>query len=119
MSNVVVVAFFYYLCVHALTLATCIVMWKYCNTNCARTLLAMYVCKHCLPLQQPHSAMHELKYLAQPFYCTISSADITVDTSIASSSDSSSAQSAVAVHPGTAAGASHFTAEVTLRIANR
>jgi hypothetical protein len=64
--------------------------------------------------------MHELKHLAQPFYCTISSADITADsTTTSSSSDSSSVQSAVDVHPGTAAGASHFSANVTLRIANR
>eukprot|EP00953_Heterococcus_sp_UTEX-ZZ885_P029910 15838-Heterococcus_DN1.PRE.1 len=61
--------------------------------------------------------MHELKYLAQPFYCTISSVDIAADTT--SNSSESSVQSAVDVHPGTAAGASQFTAKVTLRIANR
>jgi hypothetical protein len=61
--------------------------------------------------------MHELKYLAQPFYCTISNADIAADTT--ANSSESSAQSAVDVHPGTAAGASRFTAKVTLRIANR
>jgi hypothetical protein len=63
--------------------------------------------------------MHELKYLAQPFYCTISNADITADTTTSSTSDSSSVQSAVDVHPDTAAGASQFTAKATLRIANR
>jgi hypothetical protein len=64
--------------------------------------------------------MCELKYLAQPFYCTISSADITDTTAASSSSnDSSAVQSAVTVRPGTAAGASHFRAKVTLHIANR
>jgi hypothetical protein len=79
----------------------------------------MYVAITVYTPQQPHPAMHELKYLAQPFYCTISSADITAETSTASSSDNGSVQSAVDVHLGTAAGASHFTAKVTLRIANR